>query len=200
MNDDQSEFERPVWQVVAGSTARFFGIRFFDMYFGQRDLSQPTEPVASPLPVEIRLATGDDLDRISRRSDGTTRIAFDHNLAIGSICHIAVHEGSVTGYLWVNQNVVEMAGMHLAQLSARQAFTHSAFVFPAYRGNMIYQRLRQAVCSELYESGCLSVVCLVDKANIRTIEVLKREGVVFHKSGVLKIPGIKPIVFCRMLT
>ena len=191
--------KRSVWQVVAGRIARVFGIRFYDMYYGHRNLFPPVAPVSPSVPYEVRLANSTDLDKIVSLIGGKTRKDFNHNIAIRSSCYIAIHDVSVAGYLWVNQRIVDLAGMYLAKLPPRHAFSHNAFVFPEYRGKKIYQQLRAAVCSEMYKSGCVSVACLVDKANIRSIHVLRQEGIEFHGAGILKLPGIKPILFCRAL-
>jgi len=145
------------------------------------------------------LATIEDLDGIARRTGGETRKAFDHNIGMGSRCFVAFHKGTVTGYLWVNRQIVELVGMHVAKLPTGHSFSHSAFVFPEYRSKKIYQYLRYVVCTEMYESGCLAIACLVDKANTRSIDVLKKEGHDFRHAGVLKLPGNKFILLCRAL-
>jgi len=190
---------RPAYQSVAGRIARVFGVQFYDLCYGQRDLSPPSESVVPTISIEVRRATTEELDRIVRRIGGGARGGFDHNIAINSTCYIAIHEGTVTGFLWVNRQVADLVGMHVAKLPAGHSFSHNAFIFPEYRGNKIYQYLRQAVCNELYESGCVSIACFVDKANTQPINVLKREGMEFHNAPVLKIPFINPIHFCRVL-
>jgi hypothetical protein len=190
---------RPSWQVVAGRISKFFGIQFYDLYYGEKVLLPPLEPVVPSLPTEVRLATPEDLNKIINRIGGETKREFDHNIAIDSTCHAAFHRGTITGYLWVNRQVIDLKGMYVAKLPARHSFSHHAFVFPEYRSKKIYQYLRHAVCSEMYNSGCLSIACFVDKANTQPIKVLKHEGIEFHNAAVLKLPGIKPVLFCRAL-
>ena len=196
---DRTGMNRPAWKVVAGRTARLFGIRFFDLYYGQRDLSAKAEPVVPSLAVEIRLAAKGDLQRIPRPVGIERQMEFDRNRAFGSSCYIAVHEGKVAGYLWVNKKIINMEGMDLANLPAKHAFTHNAYVFREYRNRKIYQFLRRAICHEMYQSGCRVISCLVDKANTRSIEILRQEGIEFQNAGVLKLPGFKPILFCRVI-
>ena len=190
---------RPAYQVIAGRIARFFGIHFFDLYYGEKLLTSPIDPVVPSLPTRVRLATAEDLNRIICRIGGEIQREFDHNSAISSTCYVALHEDTVSGYIWVNRQLIDLVGMYVAKLPARHSFSHNAFIFPEYRCKKIYQYLRHAVCSEMYKSGCLSIACLVDKANTRSIEVLKNEGIEFHNAAVLKLPGIKPVHFCRAL-
>lgn len=190
---------RPAWHKLAGRVASVFGIHFFDLYYCERALSTQPEPVASSIPIEVRLATNEELDSISHRIGGEGREKIEHNIAIDSTCYVAVHEGAVTGYIWVNREFVDLVGMRVTKLRAGCCFSHSAYVLPEYRGNRIYQYLRHVVCSEMYASGCDAIACFVDKANARPIGVLKQEGVKFHNAPVLKLPLLRPIHFCRKL-
>ena len=191
--------KRPAWQVVASRIARFFGVRFYDLYYGERKLLPLLEPVIPSPPTEVREATDEDLNAIIRRIGGKAQKEFDHNIAIDSTCYVALHEDTIMGYIWVNQQIIDLVGMYLTKLPARHSFSHNAFIFPEYRRKKIYQYLRHTVCSEMYESGCLSIACLVDKANTWTIEALKHEGIKFHNAAVLKLPGLKPILLCRAI-
>lgn len=199
MKHDHSGIDRPVWQMVAGRLARLLGIRFYDMYLARRDLSPSAESPARPRACEVRSATGQDLETIVRLLGGDIRDDFDHYLSIGSRCYIADHEGKIAGYLWVNHHCVELKRMYLAKLPAGYSFTHGAFVFPEFRGLKIYRHLRDAVCGELHESGFVSVACLIDKTNHRSIRVLGQEGMEFHNAGILKLPVFRPILFCSAL-
>jgi len=190
---------RPVWQKVAGRLARILGVHFYDMYLARRDLSPSTESSARCGPCGVRLATGEDLERIVSLLGGVIGEDFGHYRSFGSACYIANREGRIAGYLWVNHCIVELKGMYLAKLPAGQAFTHAAFVFPEFRGQRIYQQLRNAVCDELHKSGLSMVACLVDKANHRSIKILRQEGMTFYGAGILKFPVFKPILFCRAL-
>ncbi len=197
--ESTSQNSRPAWHVLAGRVARFFGIHFYDLYYCERALSSSVEPVVPSLPTRVRLATTEDLNRIICRIGGEIRRKFDHNAAIDSVCYVACHEDTITGYIWVNRQIIDLVGIYVAKLPARHSFSHDAFVFPEYRCKNIYQYLRHVVCSEMYESGCVSIACFVDKANIQPIKILKRQGMEFHNAPVLKLPFINPIHFCRVL-
>jgi len=190
---------RPVWQMVAGRLARIFGIRFYDMYLARRDLSPSAKPSLQPGPCEVRLATDRDLETIASLLGGEIRDHFDQYISIASSCYVADQGGKIAGCLWVNHHVVELQGMRLAKVPARHAFTHGALVLPEFRGQGIYRYLRDAVCGELHRSGFVSVACLVDKANHRSIRVLRQEGMEFYSANILKLPAVGPILFCRVL-
>ena len=189
---------RSAWQVVAGRIARFFGIHIYDLYYGEKGLLSPLEPVVPSPPTEVRLATPEDLNRIICSIGGTTRRKFDHNIAVYS-CHAAFHEGTITGYLWVNRQVIDMKGMYVAKLPPKSSLVRNVFVLPEHRRKRIFRYLFRAVCNEMHKAGFLSITCLIDKANSQSVEAFKNEGFEFHNAAVLKLPRIKPILFCRAL-
>jgi len=189
--------KRPAWQSFAGRFGRLFGIQFYDLYYCEKPLSQPFEPVIPSLPIQVRLATNKDLSRIINRLGEDTRKVFDYNTSIDSSCYVAVHGDMITGYIWANRQFIDMVGMQVAKLPAGHSFSHNAYVFPEYRHKQIYRYLRQVICSEMYKSGFLSIACFVDKANTGPLKVFEREGMKFHNAPVLKLPLIRPIHFCR---
>ncbi len=189
--------KRPAFQVVIGQIARFFGIHVYELYYCQKDLLSPFEPVIPLLQAQVRIATSADLNSITCRGDGEIQKAFDHNVAIGSACYVAVHEGTIAGYIWLNRRVVDLTGMYLAPLPSKNSFLHNAFIFPEHRRKRIFQFLFHAVAHEMQKAEFLSIACFVDKANRPSVEALKCTGVRFHNAVVLKLPGVKPVLFCR---
>lgn len=190
---------RPAFHVVAGQVARFFGIHFYDLYYGQKNLLSCSEPVVPLLQTQVRMATPEDLSTIICRIGGEVQKDFDHNITINSACYVAVHDGVIAGYLWVNRQIIDLIGMYLAGLPPKNSFMHNVFVFPEHRRKRIFQFLFCAVCHELQKAGFLSIACLVDKANKSSVEALKCVGLELHNAIVLKLPGVKPVLFCRAL-
>ncbi len=191
---------RPIYQVVAGRIARCFGIHFYDLYYGEKDLKSLSEPVAPLLQTHVRMATPKDLNEIICRTGGEIQKQFDHNLAINSTCYVAVYHDMVTGYLWVNRQIIDLIGMYVAELAHRNSYVHSVFVFSEHRRKRIFQFLFDATCHELQKAGYLSITCLVDKANRPSVKAFKHAGIKFHNAAILKLPGIKPVFYCRAFT
>ena len=199
MRNHEFQQQRPAWHGFAGRLAGLFGIRFYDMYYAHRALSSSTDSPDLPIAAQVRLATAKDLDAIVSRQGTSMRAGFTHCQDIGSTCYVGLEGASIAGYLWVNRQVVEMAGMHLARLPPGHAFSHGAYVFPEYRNRKFYQALRATVCNEMRNAGCHFMACLVDKAQAPSIHVLSREGMNFQHAAVLKLPGFRPIVMCNAL-
>jgi GNAT superfamily N-acetyltransferase len=190
---------RPGLQAAAGRIARSFGIRFYDLYFGEGELRALPEPVDPSLAVTVCEATPEDLNRMICRTGGAIRAQVEHNLAIRSTCYVAEHEDTVVGYLWVNRETIDLVGMHVAALTQGSSFVHTVFVFPKQRRKGIFQFLFLTACQGLKEAGCASVACLVDKANRQSLEAFRQAGIRFRSAAVLKLPGIRPLFFCRAI-
>jgi ribosomal protein S18 acetylase RimI-like enzyme len=158
-----------------------------------------SEPVIPLCQAQVRIATPEDLNSIISRIGGETQKAFNHNAAIGSTCYVAVHEGVIAGYLWVNRQIIDLIGMHLAGLPPRNSFMHNVFVFPEHRRKRIFQFLFCAVCHEMQKAEFLSIACLVDKANKPSVEAFKGVGIQLHNAIVIKLPWAKPVLLCRAL-
>ncbi len=190
---------RPAIHVFAGRIARFFGLQFYDLYFGEKDLLSPTEPVAPLLSTEVRPATPEDLNRIIHRMGGETRREFEQNISLDSTCYVAFYAGAITGYLWVNREIISLTGMYVAPLPPRGSFMHNVFVFPEHRRKGIFQQLFHAACNEMRGAGFLSIACFVDKANSQSVDAFRNEGVEFNNAAVLKLPRVRPFLYCRAL-
>ena len=197
--ETNSHKNRPAWHRPAGRIARIFGIYYYDLYYGEKNLVSLLETEIPNSHTMVRQATPQDLDTIFHRSGAAKRAQLEHNLDIGSTCYAAIHQNTIAGYLWVNHQVLDLVGMHLAELAPKISLMHSVFVFPENRRKRIFQFLFRSVCKELFGAGILSITCFVDKANSWPIEAFNREGFRFHNASVLKLPLIKPVVFCRAL-
>jgi len=190
---------RPAFQVAAGRLARFFGIHFYDLYFGKKELLSPPEPVVPLLQIQVRIATAEDLDRIIYRIGGGIQKEFDHNISISSTCYVAVHEGNISGYLWLNQHIINLVGMQVTRLPPLSSFMHGVFVFPEHRRKKIFQLLFLRACQDMQRTGFVSITCLVDRANKQSVEAFKHMGIGFQNAPILKLPGIKPLVLNKVL-
>ena len=56
--------EKPRIQVIASRIAGAFGIRFYNLCYVEKNLSDDIEKIETPIELEIRHATADDLPDI----------------------------------------------------------------------------------------------------------------------------------------
>ena len=186
---------RPAWQTMAGRLSRMFGAGYYDLFYGKKSLLSLTAPVHAGLALEIRMAEPGDLEEITRRQEGYSSALFDQYTTLGSDCYVAHHGGELQGFLWINRQSMQFLGMKLPQLPLGHCFVHSVFVFPAARRKGVFQFLFRTVCDELSKDGYQSICCLIDRMNFVSIQAFGNEGTRFRLAPILKLPGIRPILF-----
>ena len=192
--------KRPAWQTMAGRIARMFGSQYYDLFHGEKNLLSSNPPVDKAFPLQARMAEPADLEKITRAKKGDFLAPFDRYVAMGSTCYVACHDDEIVGFLWINRQSMEFLGMQLARLPPGHCFVHSVLVFPDARRKGVFQFLFRTVCDELCEDGYQSICCLVDRANIASIQAFSSEGTRFRLAPLLRLPGIRPIHFYRALT
>ena len=179
--------------------AGFFGVYYFDMYYGEKDLRVGVEEVASPIDLEVRRATGEDLEHIIGRLGPEIRKNFEHSKSIGSVCYVAVVDSKIAGYSWANREVVDLLGMCVARLPAEGSYNYNSLVFEEFRGKKVFQSLMGAVYREMREVGCKFTANLVAKGNAASVTARKRFGVKFQGVRFIKLPFLDPIPIGKRL-
>ncbi|MFC1883297.1 GNAT family N-acetyltransferase [Thermodesulfobacteriota bacterium] len=190
--------KKPVTQVIASRMVGFFGVRFFNLLYGQKDLLSHTESNSLTDYTHVRLANREDLDKIVALMGKEIKKRFERNLALESVCYVAECEGAIAGYLWTNRDVMSLLGMCLRELSENKIFLHDVFVFPEQRRKKIFHDLLHFIYNDMKNEGFHIVSCLVGKDNGPSITGFKKIGVKFGKAPVLKLPGIRPFVLGRL--
>jgi len=185
---------KPFIQRIASRTAGFFGVQFFNLYYGEKNLPSDIEPVDSPIALQIRKASDEDLNAVIDRLGAKTRKNFEGAKAIGSTCYIAVNEGKIAGYTWVNREFIDLVGNIAAKLPKGGSYNYNSYVFPEYRGKRVFQSMIQLVYMTMKQEGCMFTANLVDKANAPSVAARKRFGVIFQNARFLKLPGFRPLM------
>jgi len=183
---------RPLWVRVASRTAALFGVRFYNMLYGERSLGDPVRYV-EPLPgLVVRRATPLDLARLGTvfapAQVESCRIAT----AQRSQCFVAVEGEEIAGYSWLNTDDIYLLSWKIRALPLQGGYTYNSFVRPEFRGQKIFQRLTEAVYSELEQEGFQFCCNLVDRDNAPSVAARRRLGAQFHAAPILKVPGLNP--------
>ena len=167
------------------------------MYYGEKDLRAGVEAVASPIDLEVRRASEEDLEYIIGRLGPEIRKNFEHAKSIGSVCYVAVHDSKIAGYSWANREVVDLLGMSVAQLPVEGSYNYNSLVFEEFRGKKVFQSLMGAVYREMREAGCNFTANLVAKQNAASVAARKRFGVKFQGVRFIKLPFLDPVSIGR---
>jgi len=178
-------------------TAGFFGVRYFDLYYGEKDLRPEVEVVASPIDLDVRRADEKDLEYIIGRLGPETEKNFDFARSIGSVPYVAVHDKKIAGYSWANREVVDLVGMCVARLPEEGSYNYNSLVFEEFRGKKVFQSLMGAVYREMRAAGCSFTANLVAKGNKASVAARKRFGVKFQGVRFIKLPFADPVPIGR---
>jgi ribosomal protein S18 acetylase RimI-like enzyme len=173
--------------------AGFFGVYYFDLYYGEKDLRAGVEAVAAPIDLEVRRATEEDLRYIIGRLGPETEKNFEQAKSVGSVCYVAVHDSKIAGYSWVNRQIVDLVGMCVARLPEEGSYNYNSLVFEEFRGKKVFQSLMAAVYREMKKSGCTFTANLVAKENKASVAARRRFGVKFQGVRFIKLPFADPI-------
>ncbi len=180
-------------QDIASRTAGFFGVRFYELYYVEKNLSDDIEKIALSIDLDIRKATDEDLNRIPRYLNNKDRENFEYNIAIKSTCYVAAHKDRIAGYSWASRRFIYIDGMILSKLPSGGSYNTDSYVFPEFRGNKIFQKLISAVYIEMKKSGCSFTSNIVATNNAPSIAARKRFGVTFQPTYILRLPGPVPL-------
>ena len=189
---------RPLWIRASSRVAALFGVRFYNMLYGERSLLETLEHVEPSSDLMIREATAGDLELLSSVLDPeqaeSCRTAADQQ----SRCLVALHGQEIAGYSWLNTRDVFLLSWRVQRLPPEGGYTYNSFVRPEFRGQKIFQCLTEAVYSQLEQEGFQFCCNLVDKDNAPSIAARGRLGAQFHAAPILKLPGLDPLPLRRL--
>jgi ribosomal protein S18 acetylase RimI-like enzyme len=188
---------RPLWVRVASRTAALFGVRFYNMLYGERSLGDAMQNV-EPLPgLVVRRATPLDLARLGAVLAPAQVKSCQIATAQHSNCFVAVEGEEIAGYSWLNTSDIYLLGWKVQSLPPQGSYTYNSFVRPEFRGRKIFQRLTEAVYSELELEKFQFCCNLVDRDNAPSVAARRRLGAQFHAAPILKLPGLNPLPLLR---
>ena len=185
---------KPLIQRIASRAVGIFGVRFYNLFYGEKNLQAEIEPVAASIELTIREAGKEDLAAIVDIRGPKIRDNFKNATAIGSTCFVALSEGRIAGHTWINLKNIDLVGHIVAQLPPGGAYSYNSFVFPEFRGKRVFQSMKHLVYTEMKQKNCTFAANLVGQDNAPAIAASKRFGVVFQNARFLKLPGFKPLI------
>ena len=186
--------DKSALQRTASRLAGLFGIRFYNLYYCEKDLLSEIQDVDLPIELEINLATEEDLEAIIKRRGPKIQKEFDQAIKFGGFCYVALSDGNIAGHSWVNPDLIDLLGMKVAKLPDGGSYNYMSYVFPEYRGKKVFQNMIRAVYTRMKKERCAFTANLVDKSNAASISARRRFGVTFQNAQFLKIPGFRPII------
>jgi ribosomal protein S18 acetylase RimI-like enzyme len=183
---------KALWVRTGSRAAALFGVRFYNMLYGERSLLGALQRVEPPRTLQVREATARDLERMDSELDPAQAEACRIAAAQQSRCVIALDGKQIAGYSWVNTHDIHLLSWRMQALPSEGSYTYNSFVRPEHRGQKIFQCLTEGVYSRLAQEGFRFCCNLVDRDNAPSIAARRRLGAVFHPAPILKLPGLDP--------
>jgi len=108
---------------------------------------------------------------------------YRSRLTEGQVCFAAKHEGRIVAATWIQTGFADSTGPlgRGFPLRADEAYGHSAFTVPEYRGNRIMPELNDFALKWLAQLGFRRLVILVDQHNGSALNADHRAG--FRRVG-----------------
>ena len=184
---------KPLWVRTSSRAAALFGVRFYNMLYGERSLLGALPRVEPPRTLQVREATARDLEQMGSELHPAQAEACRIAAGQDSRCVIALDGNEIAGYSWFNTCDIYLLSWRMQTLPAEGGYTYNSFVRPEHRGQKVFQCLTQAVYSRLAQEGFRFCCNLVDRDNTPSIAARRRLGAVFHPAPILKLPGLDPI-------
>ncbi len=189
---------KPLWIRATSRTAGLFGVRFYNMLYGERSLGDAIHQVEPPAGLVIRRATSGDRELLESNLTPAQAKSCRIAAAQQSRCIVAMNGQEIAGYSWLNTRDIYLLSWRLQKLPPDGGYTYNSFVRPEYRGQKIFQRLTGAVYSELAREGFQFCCNLVDRNNAPSVAARRRLGALFHAAPILKLPGLDPFPLRRL--
>ena len=84
----------------------------------------------------------------------------------------------ILGFSLVNREFISITdGVIMKTLELGEAYSHYSYVFPRYRGNKVFQRIKRYVYQEEFKKGAESILSVVDITNKPSIRAQLHLGV-----------------------
>ncbi len=188
---------RPLWVRVISHTAGLFGVRFYNMLYGERSLLEPTKRVEPPPGLGVRRATSGDFELLASKLAPPQAESCRIAAAQQSRCLVALVGKQFAGYSWLNTEDIYLLSWRVQALPSAGGYTYNSFVQPEFRGQKIFQCLTEAAYTELQQAGFEFCCNLVDRDNAPSVAARRRLGAQFRAAPILKLPGLNPVPLWR---
>jgi len=167
-------------------------VHYYAMLYSEKSLVGGIEHIEAPDFLEVRAATGAELETILAGQSPDEAGISQRIVAAGGECLIAWRGGAMAGYSWIDRRQVLLLGNRVTDLPDEGAYTFNSYVWPDFRGRRVFQVLTESVYRLLAQEGFAFCCNLVDRNNAGSIGARLKFGVVTRPAPILKLPGVDP--------
>ena len=192
-------YERPKsrLRVICSRLAAKAGVRFFDLTYGELDITDWESDFGPPPPrFQIRFLTAEETKSYLGGLSGVHRIDCLAAIEVCSRLMAVLSDNKVVGRIWCNRDAMPLADT-MARLPEGTVCTHGGFVEPEYRGQGLLSHLTMAVIGWMQHDDLRFIAHLADVSNRASIVSRRRLGFSYQSCRVLVLPGTPPIMLTR---
>ena len=182
---------------IVSRTAAAIGLRYYDVLYCERDLTAPAPQTVPELPVELRVATGNDIEAMAALQSGDERRVV-LEIAKRGVGFVAESEGGIIGYAWARAGAMHvfcrrpLEYFELAELPEGVCYTNNSYVLPSHRGRGVFQALLSFQYRDRRAAGFTAVTNLIESVNLDSLAAHRRLGHATQPARIVKLPAQAP--------
>ncbi len=182
---------------LASRAAAAVGLRYYDVLFCERDLTQPLPEIQPRRLIDVRVADGEDIEAMLAMRQGDERRVIERIARIG-VGYVAEAESGLVGYAWARAGAMHifcrrpLEYHELAELPAGAFYTNNSYVLPAARGAGIFQALLACQYRDRAANGFRTATNLIETVNLDSLAAHRRLGHRMQPARIVKLPAAGP--------
>jgi hypothetical protein len=177
-----SEMKNIVSQIWAKKNVkkllkRIFSIDILNIY--ELDLIKKISKITLPLILSFRFGNKEDLNSMDHGIyDYSNKeiLYFNNRLDQGDRFLLAIHNGSIVGYVWIMKDCMELSVHNHISLSSNKSYIYKGFVLDEYRGNRILNGMDYFVIDLMRTEGKKFIITTVSIRNVASNKARRRIG------------------------
>ena len=187
--------KRPLLPAWLKKPLKHLGIYTFNVYYCEKDLTEPYQPVEARIPIRVQEATEQHKDQIYSRAEQAEKSRIELFRKAGDTCLVALDGNKIAGYTWYNNRAVKLGGVRVKNLPRGGAFMCGSVVYPEYRGKKLFQSLISQVIKRLKSENYRFLSNMVDLNN--PVAIRARERFITRRLGVKVV--VLPLIGAQIL-
>jgi GNAT superfamily N-acetyltransferase len=168
---------KTAWSGFRYILRKTLGIHWQTIIFFERQVSEPITEVVPKIPVQIRIATVDDIDKFKNMFDDKKCNLLRQRFTRGEICFVAVVGEKVIAQQWVSySDEYDPDNRLTVKVNSNEGYFFDTYVLPEYRNNRLHSALVASGLKYIYDRGLKKAIGIVVKNNTYSIKATLSQG------------------------
>jgi hypothetical protein len=168
---------KTAWAGFKYILRKTLGIHWQTIIFFERQVSEPISEVVPKIPVQIRIATIDDMDKFNNMFDEHKCNLLRQRFTRGEMCFVAVDGEKVIAQQWISSSDEYDPDNRLkVKVNSNEGYFFDTYVLPEYRNNKLHAALVASGLKHIYDRGLKKAIGIVVKNNTYSIKATLSQG------------------------